>query len=109
MHFLFFVSYSVLLALHVFSSHFAMSKWFFALPALLRLALAVPLNVTNTTVDHNLIPPSYIPPPSKRWWPGWPGVQNMIVFGDSYTTTTFNISKEQPSRENPFGNPAFPG
>jgi phospholipase/lecithinase/hemolysin len=33
----------------------------------------------------------------------------MFVFGDSYTRTGFNISLAQPSRENPLGNPAYPG
>ena len=33
----------------------------------------------------------------------------MVVFGDSYTTTGFNISKAQPSRKNPLGNPDYPG
>lgn len=29
--------------------------------------------------------------------------------GDSYTSTGFDISKSQPTRGNPLGNPAFPG
>jgi hypothetical protein len=29
--------------------------------------------------------------------------------GDSYTSTGFNINGPQPSRENPLGNPAYPG
>ncbi|KAI4255285.1 MAG: hypothetical protein L6R42_006813, partial [Xanthoria sp. 1 TBL-2021] len=29
--------------------------------------------------------------------------------GDSYTSTSFNIRGPQPSRENPLGNPAYPG
>ncbi|KAF2182448.1 carbohydrate esterase family 16 protein [Zopfia rhizophila CBS 207.26] len=42
-------------------------------------------------------------------WPGLDGIENMFVFGDSYTATLFNISGPQPSPQNPFGNPPFPG
>ena len=42
-------------------------------------------------------------------WPGWSGVTHMVVFGDSYTTTGFNDTMAQPSRNNPLGNPAYPG
>ncbi|CAG9955814.1 unnamed protein product [Clonostachys rosea f. rosea IK726] len=33
----------------------------------------------------------------------------MFTFGDSYSTTGFNISSTKPDQENPFGNPTFPG
>ncbi|KAK7223079.1 hypothetical protein V2G26_011082 [Clonostachys chloroleuca] len=33
----------------------------------------------------------------------------MFIFGDSYSTTGFNISSTKPSQENPFGNPTPPG
>lgn len=33
----------------------------------------------------------------------------IIVSGDSYSTTGFNIQGSYPSAANPFGNPAFPG
>ena len=33
----------------------------------------------------------------------------MFTFGDSYTTTGFNLSLTQPNRDNPLGNPAYPG
>ncbi|KAF2163061.1 carbohydrate esterase family 16 protein [Zasmidium cellare ATCC 36951] len=33
----------------------------------------------------------------------------MFVFGDSYTTTSFNVTGAQPSHANPLGNPSFPG
>ncbi|KAL5001723.1 GDSL lipase/esterase [Aspergillus recurvatus] len=33
------------------------------------------------------------------------GVRSLFSFGDSYTTTSFNVSSTQPSPENPMGNP----
>ncbi|RDW76852.1 putative cellulose-binding GDSL lipase/acylhydrolase [Aspergillus mulundensis] len=33
----------------------------------------------------------------------------LISFGDSYTSTSFNITGEKPSAANPLGNPPFPG
>ncbi|KAL6231421.1 hypothetical protein BDW75DRAFT_233609 [Aspergillus navahoensis] len=33
----------------------------------------------------------------------------LISFGDSYTSTSFNITGEKPSASNPLGNPPFPG
>ncbi|KAL4899874.1 hypothetical protein BDW74DRAFT_171266 [Aspergillus multicolor] len=33
----------------------------------------------------------------------------LISFGDSYTSTSFNITSEKPSSSNPLGNPPFPG
>ncbi|KIM33106.1 carbohydrate esterase family 16 protein [Serendipita vermifera MAFF 305830] len=37
---------------------------------------------------------------SSKYW---------FSFGDSYTTTGFNVTGVQPSPSNPFGNPAYPG
>ncbi|EME81427.1 carbohydrate esterase family 16 protein [Pseudocercospora fijiensis CIRAD86] len=42
-------------------------------------------------------------------WPGWCKISHMIVFGDSYTATGFNVSGAQPCVDNPLGNPPFPG
>lgn len=42
-------------------------------------------------------------------WPGWDGISNIFVFGDSYTTTNFLVNDTQPDEANPLGNPAFPG
>ncbi|KAK5560762.1 hypothetical protein LTR46_001070 [Exophiala xenobiotica] len=43
-------------------------------------------------------------------WPGWSGIEQMFVFGDSYTTTGFNATTgPQPSPGNPLGNPKYPG
>lgn len=47
-------------------------------------------------------------PPSSNW-PGWSGITHVISFGDSYTQTGFEVNGTQPSRENPLGNPAYPG
>ncbi|KAH9842144.1 lipolytic enzyme, G-D-S-L [Teratosphaeria destructans] len=35
--------------------------------------------------------------------------QYWFVFGDSYTTTGFNVSGMQPSLDDPMGNPGYPG
>ncbi|EME46056.1 carbohydrate esterase family 16 protein [Dothistroma septosporum NZE10] len=43
------------------------------------------------------------------YWPGWSGISHMFVFGDSYTTTGFEVNGTQPSAANPFGNPPYPG
>ncbi|PMD22850.1 carbohydrate esterase family 16 protein [Hyaloscypha hepaticicola] len=42
-------------------------------------------------------------------WPGWSGVKHAFIFGDSYTTTGFNVSGTQPTPTNPLGNPTYPG
>ncbi|KAK2626767.1 hypothetical protein QTJ16_003942 [Diplocarpon rosae] len=42
-------------------------------------------------------------------WPGWVGLKNAFVFGDSYSTTGFNASGIQPTPTNPLGNPTYPG
>ncbi|KAF2485855.1 hypothetical protein BDY17DRAFT_338602 [Neohortaea acidophila] len=39
----------------------------------------------------------------------WHGVNHLIAFGDSYTTTGFRVNGEQPRPANPFGNPQYPG
>ncbi|KAL4783824.1 hypothetical protein BJX76DRAFT_357609 [Aspergillus varians] len=38
-----------------------------------------------------------------------PRTKYLISFGDSYTTTNFNITGTKPSASNPLGNPPFPG
>ena len=45
----------------------------------------------------------------SEYWPGWRRISHMFVFGDSYTTTGFEVNGTQPSAANPFGNPAYPG
>ncbi|KAG4424869.1 hypothetical protein IFR04_002029 [Cadophora malorum] len=42
-------------------------------------------------------------------WPGWSGIKNAFIFGDSYTTTGFNETGVQPTPTNPLGNPTYPG
>ncbi|KAL0261895.1 hypothetical protein SLS55_003328 [Diplodia seriata] len=42
-------------------------------------------------------------------WPGFGGLQYWFSFGDSYTQTGFDVNSTQPSAENPFGNPEYPG
>lgn len=46
---------------------------------------------------------------SQSNWPGWNDISNIFVFGDSYSTTRFQINGTQPNVDNPLGNPAFPG
>ncbi|KXT02390.1 hypothetical protein AC578_172 [Pseudocercospora eumusae] len=66
-----------------------------------RILAALPLltSATATTVSSS----------TENMWPGWSTISHMIVFGDSYTATGFNLSAAQPSVDNPLGNPAFPG
>ncbi|GME38935.1 GDSL esterase/lipase [Neofusicoccum parvum] len=42
-------------------------------------------------------------------WPGFAGLQNWFSFGDSYTQTGFDVNGTQPSADNAFGNPTYPG
>lgn len=42
-------------------------------------------------------------------WPGFAGIKNVFSFGDSYTTTSFNVNGQQPTPDNPLGNPEYPG
>jgi len=37
----------------------------------------------------------------------WNVIENMFVFGDSYSSTWFDLEGEQPSAENPLGNEAI--
>ncbi|KAH7115894.1 hypothetical protein B0J11DRAFT_113022 [Dendryphion nanum] len=42
-------------------------------------------------------------------WPGWDEISTIFVFGDSYSTTGFELNGTQPNAANPLGNPALPG
>ena len=42
-------------------------------------------------------------------WSSWSRIQNIFVFGDSYSTTYFNPEGNQPTNELPFGNTDFLG
>ncbi|MCJ1407171.1 hypothetical protein MMC19_001241 [Ptychographa xylographoides] len=58
------------------------------------------------------LPAAFAAPAEKRvkkYWSGWNNVQKFFPFGDSYTTTGFNITMTQPGPGNPFGNPPYPG
>ncbi|KAL9001763.1 MAG: hypothetical protein Q9188_005273 [Gyalolechia gomerana] len=72
---------------------------------------AIPPNLTST--PQRWRGTSSVPPIVTRQvgkvWPGWRGVKYLFTFGDSYTSTSFNIHGAQPSPENPLGNPAYPG
>ncbi|KAH0173947.1 carbohydrate esterase family 16 protein, partial [Aureobasidium melanogenum] len=47
--------------------------------------------------------------PKKTHYPGWAQIKHIFAFGDSYTTTAFNVSLSQPAPGNPLGNPTYPG
>ncbi|KAL9132735.1 MAG: hypothetical protein Q9175_006092, partial [Cornicularia normoerica] len=55
--------------------------------------------------------PSYtFTPPMQQHeskWKGWANIDTIISFGDSYTDTGFDLTEQQPSREDPFGNPTY--
>ncbi|CAK4034549.1 carbohydrate esterase family 16 [Lecanosticta acicola] len=40
---------------------------------------------------------------------GLEAIENIFIFGDSWTSTGFEENGEQPSIANPFGNPEYPG
>jgi len=46
---------------------------------------------------------------SGKYWSGFKHVKKFFVFGDSYTTTGFNVTLTQPTAANPLGNPPYPG
>lgn len=76
------------------------------------LTIAVPFSIFWLLLSYDRLP-SFLSKGNARTtttthWHGWASVENMIVFGDSYTSTDFKPQKEQPSPTNPFGNPALP-
>ncbi|KAM0797630.1 hypothetical protein BDR22DRAFT_810135 [Usnea florida] len=86
----------------------------FALPRriLTFLTVIVPFTIFWTLLSYDRLPsflssgPSSTP--SISHWQGWANVENMFVFGDSYTSTDFDPKKERPTPSNPFGNPPLP-
>ncbi|KAI4130282.1 MAG: hypothetical protein LQ338_001820 [Usnochroma carphineum] len=71
----------------------------------------IPKNLTNRPQrwrDTSSVPP-IVTRQIGKVWPGWQSVRYLFTFGDSYTSTSFNIHGAQPSPENPLGNPAYPG
>ncbi|KAI4205274.1 MAG: hypothetical protein LQ350_000596 [Teloschistes chrysophthalmus] len=72
---------------------------------------AIPQNLTTRPQrwrDASSVPPIVTRQVGKVW-PGWSNVRYMFAFGDSYTSTSFNIHGTQPNRDNPLGNPSYPG
>ncbi|KAI9813585.1 MAG: hypothetical protein M1827_003654 [Pycnora praestabilis] len=45
----------------------------------------------------------------SSYWSGFKSVRFMFVFGDSYSTTDFNLTGSLPGPSNPLGNPGYPG
>lgn len=77
--------------------------------ALFPLAYVV-LFVHGKPGKHGL--PTAAPYTTIRWgphWSGWQGIDHMVVLGDSWSSTGFDLSGAQPSADNPLGNPSFPG
>ncbi|KAL4793730.1 hypothetical protein BDV19DRAFT_399906 [Aspergillus venezuelensis] len=50
-----------------------------------------------------------VPHASSHHYPRQAAQNYFITFGDSYSSTSFNITGEKPSSSNPLGNPPFPG
>ncbi|KAL4789289.1 GDSL lipase/esterase [Aspergillus venezuelensis] len=64
-------------------------------------AAALSLDSARFSPSNGLSPsPSLNPSPSPS-----PSVYSLFTFGDSYSTTGFNVSLTQPSPDNPMGNP----
>ncbi|CAF9906955.1 hypothetical protein IMSHALPRED_005402 [Imshaugia aleurites] len=51
----------------------------------------------------------YAPLVRRQYTDYWFGWKKISYLGDSYTSTSFNISGEQPSPSSPLGNPSYPG
>lgn len=76
----------------------------------LKTTLALAASFASLTVAAPGRVPHYYPVhPQKCYYPGWAGIKYIFSFGDSYTSTTFNDTGEQPNRANPLGNPPYPG
>lgn len=77
---------------------------------LLRPALAF---AAEAWCSHTILEPA--PPPccsfctTSSSWPGFSGIKNVFSFGDSYTSTGFDYTGQQPTEDNPLGNPPYPG
>ncbi|KAI4285791.1 MAG: hypothetical protein L6R38_000344 [Xanthoria sp. 2 TBL-2021] len=72
---------------------------------------AIPHNLTTRPQrwrDASSVPP-LVTRQSGKAWSGWQNIQYLFTFGDSYTSTSFNIRGPQPNPQNPLGNPAYPG
>ncbi|KAL8963916.1 MAG: hypothetical protein Q9183_004849 [Haloplaca sp. 2 TL-2023] len=71
----------------------------------------IPQNLSKT--PHRWREAPSVPPIVRRQtgkvWPGWQNLEHLFTFGDSYTSTSFNIRGTQPNEENPLGNPPYPG
>ncbi|KAL8812819.1 MAG: hypothetical protein Q9200_000748 [Gallowayella weberi] len=72
---------------------------------------SIPHNLTTQPDrwrDASSVPPLVTRQVGKAW-PGWPNIKYLFTFGDSYTSTSFNIHGPQPNPNNPLGNPPYPG
>jgi len=40
------------------------------------------------------------------YWPGYPGITNLVIFGDSYSSIGFNDFLPRPDKDHPLGSPS---
>ncbi|KAJ8609990.1 hypothetical protein MRB53_038830 [Persea americana] len=74
------------------------------------LCSAVTLTVLDSEKSElSIAAKSFMNASISSHWHGWTRVEDLIVFGDSWSDTGFDISGKQPSIENPLGNPEWPG
>ncbi|CAN8098146.1 unnamed protein product [Discula destructiva] len=46
---------------------------------------------------------------ATKSWPGFSELENVFSFGNSYTSSNFDPDGQQPTEDNPMGNPPYPG
>lgn len=63
------------------------------------------------TIALSLLPTTFAFPlyTNDSSWSGWSNIEQLFVFGDSYTQTGFDPKSTQPNPSNPIGNPPYPG
>jgi phospholipase/lecithinase/hemolysin len=73
------------------------SSWFSLWPALVSIAAAAPAQLLKQSTDAKAMAEAAAP------------VNNLVLFGNSYTAVGYDYSGPRPSTSNPIGNPTFPG
>ncbi|KAL9072669.1 MAG: hypothetical protein Q9157_005003 [Trypethelium eluteriae] len=72
------------------------------------LALQLTLSSAHTAEQTSSLQNHPINSPRPRW-SGWSHIETVFVFGDSYSSTEFDLKGAQPNPANPLGNPPYPG